>query len=112
MKWTGGSSADERNVINSADVVFIAAESPAAYQRARSALAAATHLTADKLRAYRFGFPPAEDQHAIVQFLDRETARIDAMIGKVNLSIDRLREYRTALISAAVTGKLIVRKVA
>ena len=52
--------------------------------------------------------PPSHEQHAIAAFLDRETARIDGMIEKVEESIDLLREYRTALISAAVTGKIDV----
>ena len=38
-----------------------------------------------------------------------ETARIDAMIAKVNKAIEHLTEYRTALISAAVTGEIDVR---
>lgn len=53
--------------------------------------------------------PPIDEQRAIAAFLDRETGRIDAIIGKVRTSIDKLREYRTALISAAVTGKIDVR---
>jgi len=68
------------------------------------------HLTAEKLRVYRFAFPPTAEQRAIVDFLDSETAKIDALVGRIDLSIDRLREYRTALISAAVTGKIDVRK--
>ena len=40
---------------------------------------------------------------------DRETGRIDELIEKINKSIECLREYRTALISAAVTGKINVR---
>jgi len=55
-------------------------------------------------------YPPLPEQRAIAAFLDRETAQIDAMIEKVRQSIDLLREYRTALISAAVTGKIDVRK--
>lgn len=54
--------------------------------------------------------PPEPEQRAIATFLDRETARIDALIAKVHDAIDRLRELRTALISAAVTGKLDVRE--
>ncbi|MFA7012268.1 MAG: restriction endonuclease subunit S [Desulfobacterales bacterium] len=53
--------------------------------------------------------PPPDEQRAIASFLDRETARIDALIEKVEQSIELLREYRTALISAAVTGKIDVR---
>ena len=44
------------------------------------------------------------------RFLDRETARIDALVAKVRDAIDRLKELRTALISAAVTGKIDVRE--
>jgi hypothetical protein len=36
-------------------------------------------------------------------------SKLDALISKVREAIDRLREYRTALISAAVTGKIDVR---
>ncbi len=68
------------------------------------------HLTAEKLRVYRFPFPPRDEQQRIVAHLDRETARIDALVDKVIESIDGLREYRTTLISAAVTGKIDVRK--
>jgi len=53
--------------------------------------------------------PPSEEQQAIADFLDRETAKIDALIAKVREAIERLKEYRTALISAAVTGKIDVR---
>lgn len=54
--------------------------------------------------------PSFDEQRAIAAFLDSETARIDTLIEKINNSIDLLREYRTALISAAVTGKIDVRK--
>lgn len=50
--------------------------------------------------------PPLPEQRAIAAFLDRETAKIDALIAKVREAIERLKEYRTALISAAVTGKI------
>ncbi len=54
--------------------------------------------------------PPIAEQRVIAAFLDRETARIDALIAKVREAIERLRELRTALISAAVTGKIDVRE--
>lgn len=50
--------------------------------------------------------PPAEDQCAIADFLDRETARIDALIAKKRTLIERLQEKRTALISRTVTRGL------
>ncbi len=67
------------------------------------------HLTAEKLRVYRFPFPPHDEQEMILHHLDFETQRIDVLVAKVKTSIDKLREYRTALISAAVTGKIDVR---
>jgi len=54
--------------------------------------------------------PSDAEQEAIVQCLDRETARIDALVAKVREAINRLKELRTALISAAVTGKIDVRE--
>ena len=55
--------------------------------------------------------PNLSEQRAIAAFLDRETAKIDALLAKVGSAIDRLNELRTALISAAVTGKIDVRRV-
>ena len=57
-----------------------------------------------------FPFPPINEQRQIAVFLDQETAKIDGLIAKIQESIDRLKEYRTALISAAVTGKIDVRE--
>lgn len=42
--------------------------------------------------------------------LDRETAKLDTLIAKVQQGIELLREYRTALISAAVTGRIDARE--
>lgn len=64
----------------------------------------------DFVRDFRHPIPPIEEQRAIAAFLDRETARIDVLIEKMEKSIELLREYRIALISAAVTGKIDVRK--
>ena len=53
--------------------------------------------------------PDVEEQKIIVEYLERERAKIDSLIVNIREGIDRLREYRTALISAAVTGKINVR---
>jgi type I restriction enzyme S subunit len=58
------------------------------------------------------GVPRVPEQQHIAAFLDQETARIDALVAKVRDAIDRLKELRTALISAAVTGKIDVREAA
>jgi type I restriction enzyme S subunit len=58
---------------------------------------------------FTFPFPPLEEQKAISAFLDQEVAKISRMIGKVEAVISRLEEYRIALITSAVTGKVDVR---
>lgn len=57
-----------------------------------------------------FLVPPKDEQRAIAIFLDRETGRIKSLIEKIIRSIEKLREYRTTIVSAAVTGKIDVRK--
>lgn len=56
--------------------------------------------------------PPIDEQQAIVDFLDHDTAYIDRMVANVEEAIDRLQEYRSALITAAVTGKIDLREAA
>ena len=67
-------------------------------------------LSAGKLAVVPLTAPPKEEQLAIASFLNRETEKIDKLIAKVQESIDKLKEYRQALISAAVTGKIDVRE--
>ena len=54
--------------------------------------------------------PPFPEQRAIAEYLDRETARIDRLIAEIKASIELLQQQRTALISAAVTGRIDVRR--
>lgn len=54
-------------------------------------------------------FPVIEEQQQIVNYLDEKTSKIDTLIEKSNKSIELLKEKRTALISACVTGKIDVR---
>ncbi len=56
-----------------------------------------------------FPFPPLPEQAAIAAYLDVETAKMDALVVKVEEAVERLQEYRSALITAAVTGKIDVR---
>jgi type I restriction enzyme S subunit len=68
------------------------------------------HITRSELGSIPVPVLPRQEQRAIAAFLDRETAKIDALVAKVREAIERLKEYRTALISAAVTGKIDVRE--
>lgn len=56
--------------------------------------------------------PTEREAKAIVARLDSATSRIDTLIAKTERSIELLREHRTALITAAVTGKLDLRPAA
>ena len=66
-------------------------------------------LESEIVARVRVVLPPTDEQISIVDFLDRETAKIDALVAKIETAIERLQEHRTALITAAVTGKIDVR---
>lgn len=63
-------------------------------------------LSLDDIRSLVLPLPSAEEQKLIVKFLDRETTKIDALIGKQEQLIATLREDRTATITHAVTKGL------
>lgn len=62
-----------------------------------------------KFTSIRVPFPPTAEAEAIAQHLDEQTGRIDVLIAKTERSIGLLKEHRSALITAAVTGKIDVR---
>jgi type I restriction enzyme S subunit len=68
------------------------------------------NVSSEQVQSAKVPFPPLLEQAAIAAYLDLETARLDALVGKVAEAVERLQEYRTALITAAVTGKIDVRK--
>lgn len=63
------------------------------------------------LKNIRFPMPPLVEQEQIARHVARALRRIDEMNNVNESAIDRLTEYRTALITAATTGKIDVRKV-
>jgi len=67
-------------------------------------------IKASKLNYLRLVLPPIDDQLSIVKYIERETSRIDSIISKSEKEIELLQEYRTALISEVVTGKIDVRE--
>ncbi len=56
-----------------------------------------------------FLLPPIEEQKCISEFLDKELGNIIQLSEQVNKAIDKLKEYRTSLITSAVTGKIDLR---
>ncbi|MFP5466843.1 MAG: restriction endonuclease subunit S [Gammaproteobacteria bacterium] len=53
--------------------------------------------------------PPMAEQQELLQAVDVSVAQLDQLVGEAVLSSELLRERRTALISAAVTGQIDVR---
>ncbi len=74
--------------------------------------AAQPKLTADRLGGIQLPVPPASEQTAIADYLAAKTGELDALIGQAAEVVDRLTEYRQALITSAVTGKIDVRELA
>ena len=66
-----------------------------------------THQTIYMPDVGRFSapIPPISEQDEIVRSIREQTVKLDALVERVHQAIDRLKELRTALISAAVTGK-------
>lgn len=69
------------------------------------------NLNTDTVGSIVIGIPDAEEQKLIADYLDKTTAELDSMTTAVEAAIDRLTEYRQALITSAVTGKIDVRGV-
>lgn len=62
----------------------------------------------DQFGDMRVPVPPENDQYAIVRYIQQETAKLDSLRNAAEKTIGLLNERRSALISAAVTGKLEV----
>lgn len=68
-------------------------------------------ISANNFVNVKLPVPPLSEQHAIASFLDTETSKIDARIAKRRRQIELLQEYKQALITDAVTGKIDVREI-
>lgn len=69
----------------------------------------ANNLPQSSLLTFAMAVPPRPEQSTIVDFLNQEVARTDALMTETQRAISLLQERRTALISAAVTGQIDVR---
>lgn len=65
-------------------------------------------LTCETLKRFRFAMPPLDVQRSIAARIDEQTAKIDALMAETERFIELSRERRSALITAAVTGKIDV----
>jgi type I restriction enzyme, S subunit len=67
------------------------------------------NLNTDTVGSIVIGIPPDDEIDAIVNYIEQQSSTIDTLIAKAQHAIALLREHRTALIAAAVTGKIDVR---
>lgn len=67
------------------------------------------HINSTKLKDIITIVPPIEEQSQIVRFIEEQRGRIQTVINKTQQEIELLKEYKTALISEVVTGKVDVR---
>jgi len=75
----------------------------------RSLGAAVRGINIFELKRARIPVPPLSERAEIADFLDTETTKLDDLTTEAQHTIDLLKERRSALISAAVTGKIDVR---
>lgn len=66
-------------------------------------------ITATKIKDLGIPLPPLVEQQAIAEFLDEKTEKIDVLISELEKQLEELAEYKKAVISEAVTGKVDVR---
>ena len=62
-------------------------------------------VSLEKLKRFYIPLPPLQEQEAIARYLDEKTQAIDELISTHQKSIEKLKNYRTSLISEVVTGK-------
>lgn len=63
----------------------------------------------EDLYQYRVAIPPKAEQRVIADYLDQMCATVDDLLATTETAIVKLNEYRQALITSAVTGKIDVR---
>jgi type I restriction enzyme S subunit len=73
-----------------------------------SVSAAQPGLAVETIKNLQIPFPPLEEQQSIVHHIEIECTRIDTKVARTEQLISLLDEYRTALISEVVTGKVKV----
>jgi type I restriction enzyme S subunit len=66
----------------------------------------------DVLKNIKAGLPPENEQLDILRYLDEQTSRFESLIAEAEKQVNLLKERRSALISAAVTGQIDVRGLA
>lgn len=80
------------------------------YQSGSFLTSTINQLTVGNINSFEVPIPPVEERHDIIEHLKKVTEEIDQLIDKALQKNDKLKEHQSALISAAVTGKIDVRE--
>ncbi len=66
-------------------------------------------MTPMEMKSIEMPLPPLEEQYTIVTYLDDQTSKVDNLINSLEKQIEALKNYKSSLISEAVTGKMDLR---
>jgi type I restriction enzyme S subunit len=80
-----------------------------AQYKSKFATSTINQLTNTMIGDMQVPVPPISEQQEIANYLDEKTAKIDKLINELNNQLAELAEYKQAVISEAVTGKVDVR---
>ncbi|WP_435980559.1 restriction endonuclease subunit S [Psychrobacter sp. DM4] len=67
------------------------------------------HLNCGEVKYVKVSLPPIDEQQEIISYIERMKSKFNDLIDNAERAIQLMQERRTALISAAVTGKIDVR---
>lgn len=67
-------------------------------------------INVEEIRSLSYCVPPPKEQRTIAKYLDEKVSVIDEAVVAADKTVALLRERRSAIISAAVTGKIDVRE--
>lgn len=101
--------ADKAKIQNDYLKYFLASSAGQGELWSRATGSTAIGIKASHLKEVIVIVPPVEEQNEIVKVIKQEEDKVFALIPKVEQAIDHLQEYRTALISSVVTGKVQVK---
>lgn len=97
-------------LLNTFLVYYMLTEVFTAYTVDTSMRVAMPKINRDDLTRSCIAFPDKAEQETIVEYIETETNKIDQSVSKAEKQIGLLQEYRKALISEVVTGKIDVRE--
>lgn len=79
------------------------------YQSGTFLTSTINQLTVGNINSFEIPIPPIDERIDIIKYIKQKSNKLDALISKAETAITLMQERRTALISAAVTGKIDVR---